>query len=97
MFATLVNVFTIDRIGRRMTLFYGAALQGICLLLVGILTKPDLMERDRLGYGIAATVFTFGYTGFFGMTWLAVPWLYPVSVLYASALLWIYSHPASSN
>lgn len=32
------------------------------------------------GYGIGATVFIFSYTAFFGMTWLTVPWLYPVEI-----------------
>lgn len=80
MICTIVNVFTVDRLGRRFTLYYGAVLQGICLILVGILTKPNIISMSPLSFGIAATVFTFGYTGFFGMTWLAVPWLYPVSL-----------------
>ncbi|KAL1929149.1 hypothetical protein VTP01DRAFT_2208 [Rhizomucor pusillus] len=80
MICTIVNVFTVDRLGRRFTLYYGAVLQGICLILVGILTKPNIISMSPLSFGIAATVFTFGYTGFFGMTWLAVPWLYPVEI-----------------
>ncbi|KAI8138061.1 general substrate transporter [Fennellomyces sp. T-0311] len=80
MLCTIVPVFTVDRWGRRFTLFYGAVLQGICLLLVGVLTKPSIMSMNSLGFGIAATVFTFGYTGFFGMTWLCVPWIYPVEI-----------------
>lgn len=82
MLCTLVPVFTLDKFGRRFTLFYGAVLQGICMLLIGVLTKPSIMSMNPLAYGVAATVFTFGYTGFFGMTWLAVPWLYPVSSLF---------------
>ncbi|KAI7879254.1 general substrate transporter [Lichtheimia hyalospora FSU 10163] len=80
MLCTLVPVFTLDKFGRRFTLFYGAVLQGICMLLIGVLTKPSIMSMNPLAYGVAATVFTFGYTGFFGMTWLAVPWLYPVEI-----------------
>ncbi|KAI9498269.1 general substrate transporter [Zychaea mexicana] len=80
MLCTIVPVFTIDRWGRRFTLFYGAVMQGICLVLVAVLTKPSIMSMNSLAYGIAATVFTFGYTGFFGMTWLAVPWIYPVEI-----------------
>ncbi|KAG0182620.1 hypothetical protein DFQ29_003173 [Apophysomyces sp. BC1021] len=80
MICTLVPVFTLDRWGRRFTLFYGAVCQGIALLMVGILTKPEIMAQNPLGYGIGATVFVFLYTGFFGMTWLAVPWLYPVEI-----------------
>lgn len=80
MICTIVPVFTVDRFGRRFTLFYGAVLQGICLILVAVLTKPDIMAMNPEAFGIGATVFTFGYTGVFGMTWLCVPWLYPVSV-----------------
>lgn len=80
MVCTIVPVFTVDRLGRRFTLFYGAVLQGICLILVAVLTKPDIMGMNPQAFGIGATVFTFGYTGVFGMTWLCVPWLYPVSV-----------------
>ncbi|CAO3632690.1 unnamed protein product [Mucor fragilis] len=80
MLSTLVAVFTLDRWGRRFTLFYGAVLQGISLIMVAVLTKPEIMNQNPLGYGIAATVFTFVYTALFGMTWLTVPWLYPVEI-----------------
>ncbi|KAI7889894.1 general substrate transporter [Mucor mucedo] len=80
MLSTLVAVFTLDKWGRRFTLFYGAVCQGISLILVAVLTKPDIMAQNPRGYGIGATVFTFLYTAFFGMTWLTVPWLYPVEI-----------------
>lgn len=80
MLSTLVAVFTLDKWGRRFTLFYGAVCQGISLIMVAILTKPEIMQQNPLGYGIGATVFTFLYTAFFGMTWLTVPWLYPVEI-----------------
>lgn len=80
MLSTLVAVFTLDKWGRRFTLFYGAVCQGISLILVAVLTKPEIMAQNPTGYGIGATVFTFLYTAFFGMTWLTVPWLYPVEI-----------------
>lgn len=80
MFATLVAVFTLDKWGRRFTLFYGAVCQGVSLVMVAVLTKPEIMVQNPLAYGIGATVFTFLYTAFFGMTWLTVPWLYPVEI-----------------
>lgn len=48
MLCTLVAVFTLDRWGRRFTLFYGAVAQGISLILVAVLTKPDIMAKDHL-------------------------------------------------
>lgn len=80
MLSTLVAVFTLDKWGRRFTLYYGAVCQGISLILVAVLTKPDIMAQNPRAYGIGATFFTFAYTAFFGMTWLTVPWLYPVEI-----------------
>ncbi|KAI7875883.1 general substrate transporter [Lichtheimia hyalospora FSU 10163] len=80
MLCTLVAVFTLDRWGRRFTLFYGAVCQGICLILVAVLTKTEYLEWKPTAFGVASAVFIFGYTGFFGMTWLTVPWLYPVEI-----------------
>ncbi|RCI02406.1 hypothetical protein CU098_012035 [Rhizopus stolonifer] len=80
MLSTLVAVFTLDRWGRRFTMFYGAACQGISLILVAVLTKPDIMAHNPTAYGIGATVFTFLYTAFFGMTWLVLAWAYPAEI-----------------
>ncbi|KAI8066256.1 general substrate transporter [Gilbertella persicaria] len=80
MLSTLVAVFTLDRWGRRFTMFYGAVCQGISLILVAVLTKPDIMAHNPTAYGIGATVFTFLYTAFFGMTWLVLAWAYPVEI-----------------
>ena len=46
MFATLMAVFTLDRWGRRFSLFYGAIGQGIALIMVAVLTKPDIMAQN---------------------------------------------------
>ncbi|KAI7860436.1 general substrate transporter [Circinella umbellata] len=80
MFSTLVAVFTLDKWGRRFTMFYGAIGQGIALLMVGILTKPEIISQNPLGYGIGTTVFIFAYTALFGMTFLTVTWLYPTEI-----------------
>ncbi|KAI9312609.1 general substrate transporter [Dichotomocladium elegans] len=86
MLCTLVAVFTLDRWGRRFTLYYGAVGQGISLILVAVLTKPEFLAANptvsqiRYAFGVASAVFIFCYTGFFGMTWLTVPWLYPVEI-----------------
>lgn len=44
MLCTLVAVVTLDKWGRRFTLFYGAVCQGICLILVAVLTKTEYLE-----------------------------------------------------
>ncbi|CAI0642970.1 unnamed protein product [Colletotrichum noveboracense] len=82
MFATLICVFTLDRIGRRWTLYWGAAGQGICMFCAGGLARATLNADpgNRSGLGGAATFFVFLYTAIFGATWLTVPWLYPAEI-----------------
>lgn len=86
MFATLICVFTLDRIGRRWTLYWGSALQGISMFLCGGFTRLGL-NADAAGdsaaagrYGIAAASMIFIFTSTFGATWLTVPWLYPAEI-----------------
>lgn len=86
MFATLICVFTLDRIGRRWTLYWGAAAQGIAMFLAGGFSR--LGENARAAgdaakassYGAAAASFVFIFTSVFGATWLTVPWLYPAEI-----------------
>ncbi|KAL9107828.1 MAG: hypothetical protein Q9227_007343 [Pyrenula ochraceoflavens] len=81
MFSTLICVFTLDRIGRRWTLYWGSVLQGISLFLAGgfsriALDAPAGSSRSN-SYGIGAVSMVFLFTFTFGATWLTVPWLYP--------------------
>lgn len=65
MFSTLICVFTLDRIGRRWTLYWGSVGQGIALFLAGGLSK--LAETNKsAGNGAVAMVFIF--TFIFGAT-----------------------------
>lgn len=82
-FATLICVFTLDRIGRRWTLYWGSAGQGICMFIAGGLARATMNAGDggsRSQIGGAATFFVFLYTAIFGATWLTVPWLYPAEI-----------------
>lgn len=86
MFATLICVFTLDRIGRRWTLYWGAAGQGIAMFLAGGFSRLGQDARDAgnipqaSAYGAAAASFVFIFTSVFGATWLTVPWLYPAEI-----------------
>ena len=86
MFATLVCVFTLDRIGRRWTLYWGAVGQGISMFLIGGLSRGGLNATAAgntslaASYGAAAASFVFIYTAVFGATWLTVPWLLPAEI-----------------
>ncbi|SPO04188.1 related to sugar transport protein STP1 [Cephalotrichum gorgonifer] len=86
MFATLICVFTLDRIGRRWTLWWGSVGQGIAMFLAGAFSRlaKDATERGDISkansYGATAASFVFIFTSVFGATWLTVPWLYPAEI-----------------
>ncbi|KAI9796668.1 MAG: hypothetical protein M1835_003464 [Candelina submexicana] len=83
MLSTLICVFTLDRIGRRWTLYYGSVGMGVCCFLVAgfsRLTQDATTHSKITGYGGASTFFVFLFTVIFGATWLTVPWLYPAEI-----------------
>ncbi|KAL1605188.1 hypothetical protein SLS60_004732 [Paraconiothyrium brasiliense] len=86
MFSTLICVFTLDRIGRRWTLYWGAVGQGIAMALAGgfsYLGQQGTLEGNpskASAYGDAAVSMVFIFTFIFGATWLTVPWLYPAEI-----------------
>jgi len=84
--ATLVCVFTLDKIGRRWTLYWGSVVQGISMFLAGGFARLGLnytaageMETAR-AYSSVAVAMIFLFTATFGATWLTVPWLYPAEI-----------------
>ena len=76
-FSTLICVFTLDRIGRRWTLYYGSVLQGIAMLLLAIFSR---LGKENPAIGKAAVAMVYIFTFVFGATWLTVPWLYPAEI-----------------
>lgn len=85
-FATLVCVFTLDRIGRRWTLWWGAAGQALAMFLAGGFSRLGIDARaageiaKADSYGAAAASFVFIFTAVFGATWLVGPWIYQAEV-----------------
>ncbi|MCJ1407859.1 hypothetical protein MMC19_001930 [Ptychographa xylographoides] len=85
-FATLICVFTLDRIGRRWTLYWGSVVQGLSMILAAALTRLGKNAtaagdpHTAAGYGIGAVAMIFIFTATFGATWLTVPWLYPAEI-----------------
>lgn len=75
MLATLVCVFTLDRIGRRWTLYWGAVAQAISMFLIGGMSRGGINATNSgntalaARYGAGAASFTFIYTAVFGATW----------------------------
>ncbi|GAA5986175.1 hypothetical protein JCM10908_006443 [Rhodotorula pacifica] len=81
MFSTLICVFTLDRIGRRVTLFWGGAVQAFALIMAGVFVHLLTIHPDKTSqYGAAASSMVFLYTATFGATWLTVPWIYPAEI-----------------
>jgi MFS family permease len=86
MFSTLICVFTLDRIGRRWTLYWGSVGQGIAMFLAGGMARLGIDARNAgdiakaSQYGAAAASMIFIFTFVFGATWLTVPWLYPAEI-----------------
>lgn len=82
--ATLICVFTLDRIGRRWTLYWGSVVQGIAMFLAGGLAKlgtnSETGSAQAKGYASGAVAMIFLFTATFGATWLTVPWLYPAEI-----------------
>lgn len=73
-FAT-VSWFIIERTGRRKLFLIGTVGQGLSMLLVMACLIPGTPSAAK---GAAVGLFT--YIGFFGATWLPLPWLYPAEV-----------------
>ncbi len=84
MFATLICVFTLDRIGRRWTLYWGSVVQGISMFLAGGLSRAGQNQpfgsASAKAYSSGAVAMIFLFTATFGATWLTVPWLYPAEI-----------------
>ncbi|KIW06995.1 uncharacterized protein PV09_02651 [Verruconis gallopava] len=86
MFSTLICVYTLDRIGRRWTLYWGSVGQCIAMFLTGAFCRLglDATSQSETGaaarFGAAAASMVFLYTFIFGATWLTVPWLYPAEI-----------------
>lgn len=47
MLSTLVAVFTLDKFGRRFSLFWGAAGQGISLVLLSVMVHPNMLAQNH--------------------------------------------------
>ena len=86
MFSTLICVFTLDRIGRRWTLYWGSVVQGISMILAGAFARIGLNLQaagnidSAKGWSSGAVAMIFLFTATFGATWLTVPWLYPAEI-----------------
>ena len=78
---TLIAAFTLDRVGRRRTLYWGAIVLSVILFIIGGLFRGALNHPDRAqAYGAAATAFVFLYLLVFSSSWLMIPFIYPTEI-----------------
>ncbi|KAL9633176.1 MAG: hypothetical protein Q9204_003502 [Flavoplaca sp. TL-2023a] len=84
MLSTLICVFTLDRIGRRWTLYWGSVVQVIAMAAAGGLTAAGQSNPEGFAmakaYSSGAVAMSFLFTTSFGATWLTIPSLYPAEI-----------------
>jgi hypothetical protein len=73
--STFVGALYIESLGRKKMMVYGAAVQALCFALVSTGLAINTKQWQAV-----AVAFIFGYYTTFGLSWIAVPWLYPAEV-----------------
>jgi len=78
---TAASVFTVDRFGRRISLYFGFFIQGAVLFLSAGLSRLGQLHPDNAGaYGAAGAAMVFIYTFFFAQTVLMIAFIYPTEI-----------------
>ncbi|QIW95239.1 hypothetical protein AMS68_000757 [Peltaster fructicola] len=73
--ASLIAIFTIEKLGRRTLMLVGAIGQSLTMVALAACTS-HLNSQS----GIAAALFIFVFNSFFAFGWLGMTWLYPAEV-----------------
>lgn len=79
--ASLIGFYTIERLGRRFLLFWGAIGQAITMAVLTVATWSANKGSGGTNAGIAATVFLFVFNSIFGVSYLGGTWLLPPELL----------------
>lgn len=74
--ASWIAVFTIEKVGRRKLMIFGAAGMSICMIVLAI---TDSLHTTKAG--IVETVFLFLFNTCFAIGWLGMTWLYPAEIV----------------
>ncbi|KAH6651413.1 general substrate transporter [Chaetomium tenue] len=78
---TAIAAFTLDRVGRRRTLYWGAVVLSIVLFAIGGLSRGALNHPDQKEqFGTAAAAMVFVYVLVFSSSWLMIPFIYPTEI-----------------
>ncbi|CEL11507.1 Putative Hexose carrier protein [Aspergillus calidoustus] len=75
LFSTCAGAAVIDSLGRKKLMLLGALGQGICFALVagGLGAGTETSSK-------VAIAFVFAFFTIFGLSWIAIPWMYPAEV-----------------
>ncbi|KAF2170290.1 hypothetical protein M409DRAFT_64606 [Zasmidium cellare ATCC 36951] len=74
--ASWIAVFTIEKIGRRPLMLFGAVGMSLSMVVLAAVTSVG-----GTGPGIVAAVFLFIFNTFFAIGWLGMTWLYPSEIV----------------
>lgn len=78
---TTIAAYTIDRLGRRRTLYWGAVALSIVLFIIGGLFRGAVNNPGQSEqYGTAAAAMVFVYLLIFSSSWLMIPFVYPTEI-----------------
>lgn len=75
MISTCFGALYVERAGRKKMMFWGAIGQSLCYAFVAI----GLALGGKQWEAVAVT-FVFGFMTAFGLSWIAVPWMYPAEI-----------------
>ncbi|KAI9806713.1 MAG: hypothetical protein M1825_006170 [Sarcosagium campestre] len=75
--ASWVAVFTIEKVGRRPLMLFGAAGMSFSMIILAVMTS---FEGDETK-GWVAAIFLFVFNTFFAIGWLGMTWLYPAEIV----------------
>ncbi|KAF4547429.1 Sugar (and other) transporter-like protein 27 [Elsinoe fawcettii] len=78
---TFIATKTLDRVGRRRTLYWGAITLSIILFIIGGLNRAATNNPAKsTQFGTAAAAFFFIYVLVFSSSWLMIPFIYPTEI-----------------
>lgn len=78
---TAIAAFTLDRVGRRRTLYWGAVTLSVILFAIGALNRGAIDHpAKKEQYGTAAAAMVFVYVLIFSSSWLMIPFIYPTEI-----------------
>ena len=78
---TAIAAFTLDAVGRRRTLYWGAVALSLILFSIGALNRAAIDHPHRREqYGTAAAAMVFVYVLVFSASWLMIPFIYPTEI-----------------